>query len=67
MLCQSGTGVVIDDAVGNYATDKIYSDLNIPMIESLPKTQPHREVDLEVVAAAEQGNRRCPIHLYFLS
>jgi len=25
------------------------------MIESLPKTQPHREVDIEVVAAGEKG------------
>jgi hypothetical protein len=54
-LCQSGTGVLIDDAAGNYATDKIYSDLDIPMIESLPKTQPHREVDIEVVAADQKG------------
>lgn len=54
-VCISGTGVLIDDAAGNYATDEIYSDLDIPMIESLPKTQPHREVDLEVIAADKEG------------
>ncbi|KAG1730246.1 uncharacterized protein EDB91DRAFT_1157511 [Suillus paluster] len=51
----SGTGVLIDNAVGNYATDKIYSDLDVPIIESLLETQPHRDVDLEVIAADKQG------------
>ncbi|KAG2067904.1 NAD(P)-binding protein [Suillus decipiens] len=55
LIHTSGTGVLADDAAGNYATDKIYSDLDIPMIESLPKTQPHREVDIEVVAADQKG------------
>ncbi|KAG0699459.1 hypothetical protein DFH29DRAFT_936658 [Suillus ampliporus] len=63
LIHTSGTGVVIDNAAGNHATDKIYSDLDIPMIESLPKTQPHREVDLEVIAAGEQGYVRTYIIL----
>lgn len=42
------------DECGNCATDEIYPDLDIPMIESLPKTQTHREVDLEVVDADKE-------------
>ncbi|KAG0697656.1 hypothetical protein DFH29DRAFT_944933 [Suillus ampliporus] len=63
LIHTSGTGVLIDDAAGNYATDKIYSDLDIPMIESLPKTQRHREVDLEIIAADKQGYVRTYIIL----
>ncbi|KAG1882321.1 hypothetical protein F4604DRAFT_1743478 [Suillus subluteus] len=63
LIHTSGTGVLMDDAAGNYATDKIYSDLDIPMIESLPKTQPHREVDIEIVAAGERGYVRTYIIL----
>lgn len=63
LIHTSGTGVLIDNAAGNYATDKIYSDLDIPMIESLPKTQPHREVDIEVVAADQKGYVRTYIVL----
>lgn len=63
LIHTSGTGVLIDDAAGNYVTDKIYSDLDIPMIESLPKTQPHREVDIEVVAADQKGYVRTYIIL----
>lgn len=63
LIHTSGTGVLIDDAAGNYATDKIYSDLDIPMIESLTKTQPHREVDIEVVAADQKGYVRTYIIL----
>ncbi|KAG1882313.1 hypothetical protein F4604DRAFT_1743472 [Suillus subluteus] len=63
LIHTSGTGVFIDDAAGNYATDNIYSDLDILMIESLPKTQPHREVDIEIVAAGEKGYVRTYIIL----
>ncbi|KAG2746719.1 NAD(P)-binding protein [Suillus brevipes Sb2] len=63
LIHTSGTGVFIDDAAGNHITDKIYSDLDIPMIESLPKTQPHREVDIEVVAADKKGYVRTYIIL----
>ncbi|KAG2122353.1 hypothetical protein DEU56DRAFT_832452 [Suillus clintonianus] len=63
LIHTSGTGVLADDVAGNYATDKIYSDLDIPMIESLPKTQPHREVDIEVVAAGQKGYVRTYIIL----
>jgi len=55
---QSGTGVLADNAEGRYEGTDIYSDLDIPKIESLPDTQPHRIIDRTVVAAAEEGNRK---------
>ncbi|KAG2158554.1 uncharacterized protein EDB93DRAFT_1245782 [Suillus bovinus] len=63
LIHTSGTGVLIDNAAGDYATDTVYSDLDIPLIETLPKTQPHREVDIEVVAADEKGYVRTYIVL----
>jgi len=51
----SGTGVLVDNAEGNYEGTNIYSDLDIPKIESLPDSQPHRIVDRAIVAAAEEG------------
>jgi hypothetical protein len=39
-----------------FATDTIYSDLDIPQLESLPITQPHRPVDLALVNADSEGD-----------
>ncbi|KAI0331859.1 NAD-P-binding protein [Cubamyces sp. BRFM 1775] len=47
----SGTGEFIDDARGEFASETVYSDLDIPTIEALPPSAPHRPVDLLVVAA----------------
>ncbi|KAJ8585976.1 NAD(P)-binding protein, partial [Rhizopogon salebrosus TDB-379] len=63
LIHTSGTGVLIEQADGNFIADEIYSDLDIPKIESLPKTQPHREVDIAVVAADEEGYARTYIIL----
>jgi hypothetical protein len=38
-----------------YATDEVYSDLDIEKLETLPLTQPHREVDLLLVKADQAG------------
>ncbi|OCH93024.1 NAD(P)-binding protein [Obba rivulosa] len=59
----SGTGVLTDDARGMYATDTIYSDMNVAQIESLPPTALHRNVDLEIVSADQQGYGRAYIIL----
>lgn len=48
-------GVLSDDAGGMYPSDVIYSDLDIPQLERLPPTQPHRAVDLMLVEADKQG------------
>ncbi|KAF8149876.1 hypothetical protein B0H34DRAFT_678825 [Crassisporium funariophilum] len=51
----SGTGVLTDDAAGDKTTDTIYDDSNPDQIESLPDTQLHRNVDLELVRADKEG------------
>lgn len=52
---QSGTGVFMDDARGEYGQDHIYYDTNIQDMESLPATAPHRNVDIEVTEADKLG------------
>jgi hypothetical protein len=39
-------------------SDNVYSDLDIEKIESLPDSAMHRNVDLEVVAADQEGKWR---------
>ena len=38
-----------------FSSDKIYSDLNIAQLETLPETQPHRLVDLALIEADKEG------------
>jgi hypothetical protein len=45
----------MDHAAGDYTTDTIYDDANPDQIESLPDTQIHRNVDLELVKADKEG------------
>ena len=47
--------MLIDNAAGDYATDTIYDDANPDQIESLPDTQIHRNVDLELIKADKEG------------
>ena len=47
--------MLIDNATGDYATDTIYDDANPDQIESLPDTQIHRNVDLELIKADKEG------------
>jgi len=44
-----------DNAAGEYTTDTIYDDLNPDQIETLPDTQLHRDVDLTLLRADEEG------------
>jgi len=59
----SGTGVLMDNAVGFEDTDVIYVDSDAEQIESLPDTAFHRPVDLEIVAADKAGYVRTYIIL----
>lgn len=52
---QSGAGEFLDEDVGMSCGETVYSDLNIPLIEALPDTAMHREVDLAMVAADKEG------------
>ncbi|KAI0315836.1 hypothetical protein OF83DRAFT_1293114, partial [Amylostereum chailletii] len=55
LIHTSGTGVLADNAAGEYATDTIYHDSSVEEIESLKPSQVHRNVDLEIVAADQAG------------
>jgi len=55
LIHTSGTGVLSDNAKGLYHYDTIYNDADPDQIETLAPTQPHREVDLEIVNADKQG------------
>lgn len=48
-------GVLIDDAAGDHITDTIYNDADPDQIETLADTQPHRNVDLELLKADKEG------------
>ncbi|KAI0635600.1 NAD-P-binding protein [Trametes polyzona] len=63
LIHTSGTGVLVDDARGEYATETIYSDTNVEQIKSIPPTAIHRNVDLLVVDADTQGYARTHIIL----
>ena len=52
---QSGTGFLTDDAMGMYASDKVYHDSQPKEIESLPDTAFHRNVDLAILEADQAG------------
>ena len=54
---------MVDDAHGMFSSDKIYSDLNIAQLETLPETQPHRLVDLALIKADKEGKA---FHFQFL-
>jgi nucleoside-diphosphate-sugar epimerase len=51
----SGTGVLMDSAAGDHIDDTIYDDANPDQIETLGDTQPHRNVDLELLKADKEG------------
>ncbi|KAI0358320.1 NAD-P-binding protein [Trametes cingulata] len=61
LIHTSGTGEITDEARGDYVSETIYSDLDIPLIESLPPTAIHRPVDLLVIAADDEGYVRSHI------
>lgn len=48
-------GVLTDHAAGMYATEIIYDDNDAEQLAKLPPEQPHRDVDLAVIAADEEG------------
>jgi len=52
---QNCTGVLADDATGDHVTETIYDDADPDQIETLPDTQIHRNVDLELLRADKEG------------
>ncbi|KAF9807202.1 hypothetical protein IEO21_08317 [Rhodonia placenta] len=55
LIHTSGTGVIATPAKGMFASDLIYSDTDVAQIKSIPPTALHRNVDLTVIDADEQG------------
>ncbi|KAJ7020329.1 NAD(P)-binding protein [Mycena alexandri] len=51
----SGTGVISDQAKGAFAGDLVYDDSDVKQIRSIAPTQMHREVDLAITEADEEG------------
>ncbi|KAK0232065.1 hypothetical protein EDD85DRAFT_792965 [Armillaria nabsnona] len=51
LIHTSGTGEVSDNAQGLHSADVVYSDLDVPLFEALPPSQPHRKADLAILAA----------------
>ncbi|RPD82719.1 NAD-P-binding protein [Lentinus tigrinus ALCF2SS1-7] len=58
LIHTSGTGLLADDARGEYITDVIYDDLNVEQYKSIPDTAVHRNVDLLVINADIEGYAR---------
>ncbi|TFK91161.1 NAD-P-binding protein [Polyporus arcularius HHB13444] len=58
LIHTSGTGLLADDARGEYATDVIYDDLNVEQYKAIPDTALHRNVDLLVINADVEGYAR---------
>jgi len=55
LIHTSGTGVLTSNARGMHPTETIYDDMDPDQIETLPDTQPHRDVDLTIVEADKEG------------
>jgi hypothetical protein len=49
------TGMLVDDATGDRATNDIYDDVNPAQLEALPSTAWHRNVDSLLVDADKEG------------
>ncbi|KAH9856554.1 NAD-P-binding protein [Lenzites betulinus] len=60
LIHTSGTAVLSDDAAGMHSTDTIYDDTNLEQMDTIPPTQPHRNVDLTVADADKEGTARLP-------
>lgn len=50
----SGTGVLNDGAAGQFKTDRIFKDDTRDDVDSVPDKNPHRDVDLSIVARQKE-------------
>ncbi|KAJ7461155.1 hypothetical protein FB451DRAFT_1096097 [Mycena latifolia] len=51
----SGTGALTDNAQGQFASDKIYEDIDCADIRAIPRTYVHRETDTMISEASVEG------------
>ena len=54
-LSQSGTGMLVEPADGEYATETIYSDMDVLQLKSIPDAALHKSIDLAIIAADQEG------------
>ncbi|EIW57397.1 NAD-P-binding protein [Trametes versicolor FP-101664 SS1] len=54
----SGTAVLSDNAAGMHSTDVVYCDADPEQLDAIAPTQPHRNVDLTVIAGDKEGTAR---------
>ncbi|KAL0566424.1 hypothetical protein V5O48_015590 [Marasmius crinis-equi] len=69
LIHTSGTGVIVDNALGEYTSDFIWDDENVAQIaESIPPNALHRAPELKVFSADEEGYAKtyivCPSIIY---
>lgn len=50
-------GIVADSALGQFAADKVYDDLDEKTTDAIPATVPHRNVDITVANAHKAGKQ----------
>ena len=50
-------GLLADNAAGVYSTDTVYSNFDVDVLQTLPLTAPHQEVNKAVLEADVQGLR----------
>ncbi|KAK3824294.1 MAG: hypothetical protein J3R72DRAFT_458268 [Linnemannia gamsii] len=55
LIHTSGTGVLLDRALGQFASDTIYYDNDVAQLNTLEVSQPHRVVDIEIINPALVG------------
>ncbi|TCD67903.1 hypothetical protein EIP91_011837 [Steccherinum ochraceum] len=55
LIHTSGSGCVVDNALGQFASEDVYDDLDTERLNDLPATQWHRHVDIPIIEAATAG------------
>ncbi|KAF9107820.1 hypothetical protein BGX29_004659 [Mortierella sp. GBA35] len=55
LIHTSGTGVLLDFALGRFSNDTIYYDNDVAQLNTLDISQPHRIVDVEIINPALVG------------
>ncbi|EPS98845.1 NAD-binding protein [Fomitopsis schrenkii] len=58
LIHTSGTGEIAEPAEGKYATETVYSDLDVEKLKAIPDNAYHRSIDLAVISADEEGYAR---------
>lgn len=52
---------MVDKAVGKYKSDVVTDDSDTAAMAAIPRDAPHRNVDLEVLRAHEEGMHYAPV------